>query len=253
MLTSVGIIQTLTTENERAHVYSGSGQYLVYAMNTPVRDVAGIWKYDDPYHSGTNYYNTASGSYFDSMQGKIYLMSGTTDVQAGDIVWITYASWNGLTDDNLNVIIDTNKVWLNAEFDMNWTYDITTDDDVEQLAILTVYTLSVRDAILQMNNSNAVQGGYSYDVGELRVQTKLWGEGMSMESLFVRYDNLCKRMLNTLKLVYNGAPIAIVNRSSYSTPYSERVFPAKSDNVIDLGNAYIYTYGDRIIIVNEEN
>lgn len=250
MLTSVGIEQTLTTENERSHIYY-DGDLYVFAQNTPLKAVAGIWSENDPWHSGSNWYNTESGASFTAMDGKIILASGASgSMSSGDVIWMTYAHWNGLTDDNLNIIIDTNKIWLNAEFDMSWSYDITIDDSVEQLAILAVYTLSIRDAILQMNNSNAVQGGYSYDVGGLRVQTKLWGEGMSMESLFMRYDNLCQRMLNTLKYVYDGAPVVIVNRSRYSLPYSERAFPAASEALIDLGDVLITSYGDRIIIFN---
>ena len=255
MLTSVGIIQTLTSENERAHVYSGTEQYYVFARNTPIKDVAGVWLESDPWHSGTNLYNTSSGSYFNSMEGEIYLSSGVS-VSSGDIVWITYAHWNGLTDNNLNIIIDQRKVWLNAEFHGNdtanyWDYNINSINGVEQLAIFTVYVHAIRDAIVQMNNSNAIQGGFSYEVGQLKVQTKLWGEGMSMEALFNEYERNCKQMMNTLKLVYDGAPCVIINRSAYSIPYAERVFPAnKGERIVDLGEAMIYSYGDRVIIFN---
>jgi len=255
MLTSVGIIQTLTTENERAHVYSGTSQHYIFARNTPVKAVAGIWLENDPWHSGTNLYNANSGSYYNAMEGEVYLASGAS-VSSGDKVWATYAHWNGLTDNNLNIIIDQRKVWLNAEFHGDksteyWDYDITSDNTTEQLAIFTVYVFAVRDAIVQMNNSNAVQGGFSYNVGGLSVQTKLWGEGMSMEALFKEYERVCNQMINTLKLVYDGAPCIIVNRSAYSLPYQERVFPAnKSERIIDLGEAMVYAYGDRVIIFN---
>jgi len=249
MLTQAGIVQHITVKDEAQIVYSGSDGLYVHIFNPPLADCAGIWT--SPTHSGVNYYNTASGSYIEENSGKIILMSGASvDISAGDEVYVTYRFQAGLTDSQINMEVESAKQEINHEFDMNWTFDVNTTDTVHQLAILTMYAIAVKYCILSLNSSNAIQGGFSYKLGDLDVQTKLWGEGMSMGELFRLYEDKIKVLKNNLKLAYDGAPVVIINRRSISAPYQHRAFPANVEKAT-VYNAAIFSDSGKVYVVGD--
>jgi len=250
MLTQAGIVQHITVKDETQMIYSGSEGLYIHVFNPPLSNCAGIWT--DISHSGTNLYNTNSGSSFDESSGKIVLMSGASSyVSAGDEVYVTYSFQAGLTDSQINMEVESAKQEINSEFDMSWTFDVTTDDKVHQLAILTMYAVAVKYCILSLNSSNAIQGGFSYRLGDLDVQTKLWGEGMSMGELFRLYEEKIKILKNNLKLAYDGAPVVIINRRSISVPYQDRVFPASAQKTSVL-NAYIFSDSGKVYVIGDK-
>jgi len=250
MLTQAGVVQSPTIEDELQVVFSGSSGYEIYVFNVPLGGVAGIWEHTDLTHSGSNYYNTTSGSDFTENTGQVILASGA-NVVIGEKVRCTYRYEAGLTNSQILMELESAKQEVNHEFDMTWDYDLTTTDTVEQLAILLVYAIAVKYSILALNSSNAIQGGFSYNLGELGVQTKLWGEGMSMGELFRMYEDKVNNLKNILKLAYDQAPVVIIDRSSGSKPYYARSFPLSS-NRVTLNQAAIFVDSGRIYVTSDQ-
>ena len=147
--------------------------------------------------------------------------------------------------------LESAKQEVNHEFDMTWEYSLSTTNTTEQLAILLVYAIAVKYAILALNASNAIQGGFSYNLGEFGVQTKLWGEGMSMGELFRMYEEKILILKNVLKLAYDSAPVVIIDRSSGSKPYYQRAFPL-STNRVTVNNAAIFTDSGKIYVTADQ-
>jgi hypothetical protein len=250
MLTQAGMLQNPTIEDELQTIYSGSSGYELYVFNVPIGGVAGIWEHSDITHSGSNYYDTTSGSLFTESNGQVVLASGAS-VISGEKVRITYRFQAGLTDSQVLMELESAKQEVNHEFDMTWTYDLTTSDTVEQLAILLVYAIAVKYAILALNSSNAIQGGSSFNLGELGIQTKLWGEGMSMGELFRMYEEKIRDLKNILKLAYDSAPVVIIDRSAGSLPYYKRAFPL-STNRVTMNNAAIFVDSGKIYVTADQ-
>lgn len=248
MLQQAGVVQSVTIEKEEQIVYSGSSGQYIHVFNVPTADCAGIW--NNISASGTNYYNTNSGSSVDENTGKLVLFSGS-DLSIGDTVFTTYMYQVGLTDNQIMMEIESAKRELNAEFDMSWTFEVTTDNVIERLAIMTMYAIATKFCILTLNSSNAIQGGSSFRIGDVDVQTKLWGEGMSVDILFKTYERKITSMKNNLKLAYYGAPVVIINRRSISAPYQNRAFPANAHRT-DVLNAAIFSDSGKIYVVGGE-
>lgn len=253
MLQQAGITQHITTRDEPQVVYSGSGELFIHVFNPPIAGCAGVWSGTDVDHEGENFYDTLSGSSIVEPTGKVVLASGALGyIDRGDDVLVTYRYQAGLTDSQILMEVASAKSEINLEFEMNWTYTVSTDDRVHQLAILTMYAVAVKYCILALNSSNAIQGGFSYRLGELDVQTKLWGEGMSMGELFKMYKEKIRVLKNTLKLAYDGAPIVIINRRSISAPYNQRAFPANAQTAT-VRNAAIFTSSGKVYVVGEDS
>ena len=89
MLTQAGVLQNPTVDDEIQTIYSGSSGYEIFIFNVPLGGVAGIWKLTDLTHSGSNYYDTDSGSSFTETNGQIILASGSS-VSIGEKIRATY-------------------------------------------------------------------------------------------------------------------------------------------------------------------
>ena len=88
------------------------------------------------------------------------------------------------------------------------------------------YALKINIAALNaigiLNMGNIIQSGFNYALGEIRIETKLWGEGMSTESLLMRLETKINGLLDMLKLYYSDLPlIQVLDRSRGEPRYDK--------------------------------
>lgn len=219
----VGYVRRLLTQAGRVHVkvreddmVSVFNQLTLYADFSDVIDLAGVWLPDDIDHSGTNY---ASGATVYPKKGTIVL-SQAIPLSYADVL-ITYATRDGLADDEIQFSIDIAKDYVQMEL-WETTLDYSGSSTYEGMARLTMLTISSYFSLLAMNNSNAIQSGYNYRIAEFEIQTKLWGEGMIAETLLNKYWERSSRMMNALKMFQSkpDVPIYVVDRSQSMTKYN---------------------------------
>lgn len=219
----VGYVRRLLTQAGRQHIKVRDddivpvfNQLTLYADFSDTIDVAGVWLPDDIDHSGTNY---ASGATVYPKAGTIVL-SQAIPLTYKDVL-ITYATRDGLADDEIQFNIDIAKDYVQMEL-WETTLDYSGSSTYEGMARSTMLTISAYFSLLAMNNSNAIQSGYNYRIAEFEIQTKLWGEGMIAETLLNKYWERSARMMNALKLYQSkpDVPIYVVDRSQSMTKYN---------------------------------
>jgi len=184
----VGYVRNLLTQAGRQHIkvrdddmVSIFNQLTIYSDFSDLVDVAGVWLPDDYNHSGTNY---ASGATVYPKKGTI-ILSQAIPLEYRDVL-ITYATRDGLSDDEIQFNINISKDYVQMEL-WETTLDYSGSSTYENMCRHTMLTISSYFSLLAMNNSNAIQSGYNYRIAEFEIQTKLWGEGMIAETLLNKY------------------------------------------------------------------
>jgi hypothetical protein len=197
-----------------------------------ISDVVGIW--DNYSHSGTNY--ALSGT-FNSKEGEI--ATGTA-MTMGNEYYITYVHQEGLTDRTITQELsyaDTDlQMFLYTLEDLN--LDTTTAKGL--VAYNTKIGLAALRCVDVLNNANIVQAGFNYAIGEVRIETKLWGEGMSAEVLINRIERRINQSLSMLKLIYSGKPIInvldrTVGEPRYDKNRAKRMITSRSEEWMQDG------------------
>ena len=188
----------------------------IYADFSDLVDVDGVWLVEDHTHSGTNY---VSGATVYPKKGVIELAGSVPDGERE--VLITYATRDGLEDDEIQISIDMAKDFIQADL-WETTLDYSGSSTYESMARHVMLQIGSYYALLSMNNSNAIQSGYNYRIAEFEIQTKLWGEGMIAETLLNKYWERSMKMLNALKLFQRkpDVPIYVVDRSNSRSRYN---------------------------------
>lgn len=240
----VGYVRNLLTQAGRQHVKVRDddivpvfNQLTLYADFSDIIDVAGVWLPDDIGHAGTNY---VSGAVVYPKKGTIVL-SQAIPSEHRDVL-ITYATRDGLSDEEIQFNIDISKDYVQMEL-WETTLDYSGSSTYEGMARLCMLTISSYFSLLAMNNSNAIQSGYNYRIAEFEIQTKLWGEGMIAETLLNKYWERSQKMLNALKFFQSkpDAPIYVIDRSQSMTKYNgdPSIFRTMmTGNVVTLHDSY---------------
>jgi len=205
----------------------------LYTNFKDLTDIIGIWSGTDYNHSGTNL--SLSGTY-DSKMGEIITHSGTTFTLGGDYL-VSYVHGDGLNNRDIQRCLDdaeaSVQLFLYDRNDIN--YDITTT--IGKMAYALKINLAGLFGIGILNTGNIIQSGFNYALGEVRIETKLWGEGMSAEVLLKQFENKINGLLEWLKLYYhsNISLIQILDRTkgegSYHRKRAERML--KTSTVYD--------------------
>ncbi len=189
----------------------------IYTNFKDLTDVVGLWSGSDFNHSGTSL--MVSGTY-NSKKGEVYTHSGTTLELGGDYV-ITYAHGDGLSDREIQRALDDSlqQVYL-------FLFQPDVEFDTSTVKGAMAYSLKINIATLNaigiLNMGNIIQSGFNYALGEIRIETKLWGEGMSTESLLLRLEMKINGMLDMLKLFYSDTPLIQVLDRSRGEPRYDR-------------------------------
>ncbi len=221
--TDVGFVRRLLTQAGREVIrvrdddmVSVFNQLTIYSDFSDTINVAGVWLPDDLDHSGTNY---ASGATVYPKKGTI-ILSQAIPLNIPQVL-ITYATRDGLADEDIQMQIDISKDYIQMEL-WQTELDYSGSSTYEGMARHTMLTIASYFSLLAMNNSNAIQSGYNYRIAEFEVQTKLWGEGMIAETLLLKYWERSQKMMNALKLFQDkpNVPMYVVNRSNSMTKYN---------------------------------
>jgi len=204
----------------------------LYTNFKDLTDIVGIWSGTDYNHSGTNL--SLSGTY-DSKQGVILTHSGTT-LDLGGNYLVSYVHGDGLTDRDIErCLVDADasvQLFLYTREDVNYDIDTT----IGNLAYALKINLAGLFAIGIMNMGNVIQSGFIYALGEVRIETKLWGEGMSAEVLLKQIENKVNGLLEWLKLYYheNISIIQILDRTKGEQTYHRK----RAERMVRAGNTY---------------
>lgn len=216
-LGEMGNQQNIVVTDEVQYVVndpSGSGTIVT---DFPISVVNGAWLLTDPTFSGTNY--VLDGT-FDPFQSKIYLGTNPGIMQR---LYISYVRSNGLLESRLTNLYESAKLYL--EYDMGtgstYTFSLSDNSNINKLATYTALAIAAYWAVLELNTGNMIQAGYSFRLRDYDVQTKLWGEGMSAEALFMRFWQRATLLLEVLKRT-SGDWIYIVDLGQQSASYIDQ-------------------------------
>lgn len=204
----------------------------IYTNFKDVTDVVGIWSGTDYNHSGTNL--SLSGT-FDSKAGEFLTHSGTI-LDLGSDYLISYVHGDGLNNIDVQRCLDdanaSVQLFLYTREDVN--YD--TDTTIGNIAYALKINLASLFGIGILNMGNVIQSGFNYALGEVRIETKLWGEGMSAEVLLKQIENKVNGLLDWLKLFYHEdvSLIQILDRTKGEGTYHKK----RLERMIKTGTTY---------------
>ena len=181
----------------------------VTTLHRNVYSVSGVYLATDTEHAATNYY---TGGSYQTHTGLITL--GTELANALDPVLITYTYMEGPSTSLLDVCLAEAETEVKLQLSLSDSFDWDALADGAG-ANQARYALAALKTMYAMNMPNAVQMGYNYRIGDVEVQTKLWGEGMIAQDLFNRLENHCRKILDFLR----GCPHAIVTPTDSADKY----------------------------------
>lgn len=227
LLGQAGRLNHIVEKNEPQMAISSQK---IYTNFKDLSDVVGIWSGSDVTHSGTN---LALGGTFYSKEGLI-LTSGS-NLTAGQTYLVSYVHQDGLTDREVERCLADAEVnvqlFLYQTDDIN--YDITTTKGKMTTALK--YNLASLHALSILNTGNIIQSGFNYALGEVRIETKLWGEGMSAETLIQRIEMKINGILDMLKLYYSDTHlIQVLDRGLGEVRYDR----GRAQRLIRRGSLY---------------
>ena len=143
-----------------------------------IEEVIGVWLANDYTKSGIEYYSSGGND-----QETIYL---GTPLSAGTEVTCSYIVADGLNDTTAQRVIDWARWEVLAElqdFTLNIDNPIT---NIERVTKVYWEMLTMANAYLMLNNVNFIQSDANMALFNYQTMSKLWGEGMSTDALFVR-------------------------------------------------------------------
>jgi len=220
LLVQAGRTATLVRDNDLVPIFYSGTIATIYTDFQDIIDVAGLWKPDDVYNSGTNY---LSGASIYPEEGRITFPTNLTgwDVTLNEGL-ITYAHIQGLTDQQIQLNVNIAESYVQMEL---WEDSINFSGTAtfEIFANHTMCTIAAYYSLMAINSSNAIQSGYNYRLGDFEIQTKLWGEGMIAETLLNKYWERSQKMIDALKLYQAkpDVPVFVINRKKSRIPYNK--------------------------------
>jgi len=143
-----------------------------------LEEVIGVWLATDYTKTGTNYFSSGGLD-----QTTIFLGS---PLSAGTEVVCSYIVADGMNDVVAQRVIDWARWEVLADL-QDFTLNI--DNPVTNMERVTkVYweVLTMANAYLMLNNVNFVQSDANMALFNFQTMSKLWGEGMSTDALFMR-------------------------------------------------------------------
>ena len=181
-----------------------------------IEEVIGVWLATDYNKTGTNYF--ASGG---NDQETIYL--GTT-LAAGTEIVCSYIVADGLNDIAAQRVIDWARWEVLAEL-QDFTLDIDNPvTNIERISRIYWEMLTMANAYLLLNNVNFVQSDANMSLFNYQTMSKLWGEGMSTDALFVR---LYQRLEQVRKTLFN------LSHTADGYVYEDSLGIWQNDNIIE--------------------
>jgi hypothetical protein len=156
-----------------------------------IEEVIGVWLASDFDKSGTNYFTTGGND-----KETIYLGAA---LPAGTEIVTSYIVADGLNDLSAQRMIDWARWEVLGEiqdFTLNIDNPIT---NIERVCRVYWEMLTMANAYLLMNNVNFVQSDANMSLAfSYQTMSKLWGEGMSTDALFMRLYQRLEQIRKTL-------------------------------------------------------
>jgi hypothetical protein len=181
-----------------------------------VQEVIGVWLASDYDKSGTNYFTSGGND-----QETIYLGSALTP---GTEVVCSYIVADGLNDVAAQRVIDWARWEVLGElqdFTLNIDNPVT---NIERVCKVYWEMLTMANAYLLMNNVNFVQSDANMSLFNYQTMSKLWGEGMSTDALFMR---LYQRLEQIRKVLFD------LTHAADGYVYEDTLGLWENDNVIE--------------------
>lgn len=175
LLMEIGQIQYNTFTDELRMVGSDDTVYTLFGR---IVDVIGVWLMSDVVKASDLY--GASGS---NDGHRVKLGTATTP---GTYVTVSYVIADGMNENAAKEMIDQAKYQVKLqlmETDLNLDVPVT---DFDHLARSYWIMLTLYGSYLLMNNVNFIQGDANLSLFNYQYSSKLWGEGMSTDALFMR-------------------------------------------------------------------
>lgn len=188
ILGNSGTLNITTITNERSTSIANDS---VIVRRKPIYNVIGVWLSTDTDKTGTNFY---SGGSFKRYTGELTL--GSTLSSSNVQVVTDYLIDSGLTDLQIARNIQFSRRIIDTETDES--NDYTENTLVYDCQIYLTAWIS----ILTLQTPNMLQSGFNYTIGDLDVQTKIWGEGMIAETVLNLYRAEVYRILDKLGRKY---------------------------------------------------
>lgn len=181
-----------------------------------IEEVIGVWLTTDFDKTGTNYFTSGGND-----QETIYLGSS---LDAGIEVVCSYIVADGLNDLSAQRMIDWARWEVLGEiqdFTLNIDNPVT---NIERVCRVYWEMLTMANAYLLMNNVNFVQSDANMSLAfSYQTMSKLWGEGMSTDALFMR---LYQRLDQIRKVLYD------LSHESSGYAYEDTLGLWQNDDVI---------------------
>ena len=175
LLMEIGQIQYNTFTDEVRVVGSDDSLYPLFGR---IVDVIGVWAHSDV-AKATDLYGTTG-----STDGhRIQLGTATT---AGTYVLVSYVIQDGLNENAAKEMINQAKYQVKIQLNesgLNMDVPVT---DMDHLARSYWIMMTLYVTYLLMNNVNFIQGDANLSLFNYQYSSKLWGEGMSTDALFMR-------------------------------------------------------------------
>ncbi len=158
-----------------------------------IQEVIGVWLATD-YNKSEIDYSVSGGNDGET----IYL---GTALSAGTEIVTSYIVADGLTDSSAQRMIDWARWEVLGEI-QDFTLDIDNPiTNIERVCRVYWEMLTMANAYLLMNNVNFVQSDANMSLAfSYQTMSKLWGEGMSTDALFMR---LYQRLDQIRKVLYD--------------------------------------------------
>jgi len=175
LLMEIGQIQYNTMTDELRVVGNNN---LVYTLFGRIVDVIGVWSHSDVAKAADLY--GSSGS----TDGHRVSLGTSTD--AGTYVLVSYVIADGLNENAAKEMINQARyqvlIQLNDD-SINLDVPVT---NLDHLARSYWIMLTLYGSYLLLNNVNFIQGDANLSLFNYQYSSKLWGEGMSTDALFMR-------------------------------------------------------------------
>jgi hypothetical protein len=143
-----------------------------------IEEVIGVWLATDYTKVGTNYFSSGGLD-----QETIFL---GTPLSAGTEVVCSYIVADGMNDVVAQRVIDWARWEVLADL-QDFTLDIDNpSSNMERVTRVYWEMLTMANAYLMLNNVNFVQSDANMALFNFQTMSKLWGEGMSTDALFMR-------------------------------------------------------------------
>lgn len=143
-----------------------------------IEEVIGVWLGTDYAKTGTNYFSSGGLD-----QETIFL---GTPLSAGTEVVCSYIVADGMNDIVAQRVIDWARWEVLADL-QDFTLNIDNPStNMERVCRVYWEMLTMANAYLMLNNVNFVQSDANMALFNFQTMSKLWGEGMSTDALFMR-------------------------------------------------------------------